>query len=256
MIDSHAHIYLEQFDQDRGEMIERAKSVGISKIFMPNIDSGSIDRMLKTEDEFPEFCIPMMGLHPCSINKDFEKELKIVEDNLSKRKWSAIGEIGIDLYWDKSTLDIQIEALKIQIEWAKKYKLPIVIHCREAFKEIFETLDQIGTENLSGVFHCFTGGERELNRVKEFDFYIGIGGVLTYKNQSLTDIAEKMNHKRILLETDSPYLAPVPKRGKRNEPSYMQFINEKFSEVLNISSKDLDDITTENSLEFFQHQNV
>ena len=177
MIDSHAHIYLEQFDEDQNEMIERAQRVGVSKIYMPNIDSTSIDRMLKTEDKYQAYCIPMMGLHPCSVKSNFEEELKIVENHLSNRKWSAIGEIGLDLFWDKSTLEIQIEALKIQIEWAKQYNLPIVLHCRDAFEELFNVLHEIGIDNLKGVFHCFTGDEKELNTINDLDFYIGIGGV-------------------------------------------------------------------------------
>ncbi len=253
MIDSHAHIYLENFDQDREEMMQRARSSAVSRIYMPNIDSTSIDRMLRIEEEYKDFCIPMMGLHPCSVNKDFETELAIVEQWLVKRKWSAIGEIGLDLYWDKSTLDVQKEALKIQISWAKEYNLPIVIHCRDAFSELFEVLEEEGTENLTGVFHCFTGGEQELNRVNSFDFYIGIGGVFTFKNQNLTDIANKMKLNRILLETDSPYLAPVPKRGKRNEPSYLDFIISRLSEVLGKDIKEIDDITTKNCSEFFNY---
>ncbi len=251
MIDSHAHIYLEQFDDDKNEMIDRAQKMGVSKIYMPNIDSTSIERMLKTEETYKDYCLPMMGLHPCSVKSNFEEELKIVENHLSKRKWSAIGEIGLDLYWDKSTLEIQVEALKIQIEWAKQYKLPIVLHCRDAFDELFDTLHAVGTKNLKGVFHCFTGGEKELQAINDLDFYIGIGGVFTYKKQNLTHIIHLAKKNRILLETDSPYLAPVPKRGKRNEPSYLEFIKLRLAEVLQMEPEELDVLSSKNCLEFF-----
>ncbi|QNL22728.1 TatD family hydrolase [Hyphobacterium sp. CCMP332] len=253
MIDSHAHIYLDQFDEDQNEMIERAQKVGVSKIYMPNIDSSSIDRMLKTEDKYKAYCIPMMGLHPCSVKSNFEEELKIVENHLSNRKWSAIGEIGLDLFWDKSTLEIQIEALKIQIEWARQYNLPIVLHCRDAFDELFNVLHEVGTDNLKGVFHCFTGDEKELNTINELDFYIGIGGVFTYKKQNLTNIIHKAKRNRILLETDSPYLAPVPKRGKRNEPSYLEFIKMRLAEVLKMESNELEDLSSNNCIDFFNY---
>ena len=252
MIDSHAHIYLEQFDEDREEILERAIETNITRIYMPNIDHSSIDRMLEVELRNADSYIPMMGLHPCSVDKHFPKELYIVEDWLSKRKWSAIGEIGLDLYWDTKTIDFQLEVLKIQIEWAKKFELPIVIHCREAFDEIFNALDGMDIGNVKGVFHCFTGGEKELTKINELDWYIGIGGVITYKNQSLVDLGGLMKKDRILLETDCPYLSPVPKRGKRNEPSYLSFIKGKLAEVLNMNELELDKLTETNTLEFFK----
>lgn len=251
MTDSHAHIYLEQFDKDRSEMIERAKAIGVNRIYMPNIDHSSIDSMLKVEEEYPDLCISMMGLHPCSVQKGFEKELEIVEDLLSKRKWAAIGEIGLDLYWDKSTLDIQLEALKVQINLAKKYKLPIVLHCRDAFNELFDAIEKFWFDGLNGVFHCFTGTSDDLHRIKSLDFYIGIGGVLTFKNQSITELGEKMDVNRIVLETDSPYLAPTPNRGKRNEPANLEHIAKKLAEVLSIDLKKLEELTDVNCKNLF-----
>jgi TatD DNase family protein len=256
MIDSHAHIYLEQFDTDREDMIVRAAEAGVSRIYMPNIDHTSIDAMLETEQKHKGMCIPMMGLHPCSVQKGFEKELYIVEQWLSTRKWSAVGEIGLDLYWDKSTLDMQIEALKVQIGWAKKYEIPIVLHCRDAFQELFRVLEEVGTNGLNGVFHCFTGERDDLQRINEFEFYIGLGGVITFKKENFSAMTDIVKYDRILLETDSPYLAPVPNRGKRNEPSYLAHISERLSEMLDISPEELDQLTTNNTLDFFAETDV
>lgn len=256
MIDSHAHIYLEQFEDDREAMIHRSSEAGVSRIYMPNIDHTSIDPMLETEAKYRGTCIPMMGLHPCSVQKGFEKELYTVEHWLAQRKWSAVGEIGLDLYWDKSTLTMQVEALKIQIDWAKNYKIPIVLHCRDAFEELFQVMDEVGTDNLEGVFHCFTGERKDLERVNEIGFYIGLGGVITYKKQNLSEMTDILNRDKILLETDSPYLAPVPKRGKRNEPAYLTYISDRLSEMLEIPSEVLDRISTKNTLDFFAETDV
>ena len=255
MIDSHAHVYLEQFKEDKEDIIQRSHENGLEKIYMPNIDHSSIEDMLEMELKYPGFCIPMIGLHPCSVKKDFEKELYIIEDWLNKREWSAIGEIGLDLYWDKSTFEIQKEVLKIQIQWSIKYELPFVIHCREAFNEIFELLEEFDKEQLKGVFHCFTGGEEELAKIIDLDFYFGLGGVSTFKNQDIDELIHKMPENRILLETDSPYLAPVPKRGKRNEPSYLKYIAEHISNKLNRPLEEIDKFSSRNTLEFFKEIN-
>jgi TatD DNase family protein len=219
---------------------------------MPNVDHTSIDGMMELELQYPGQCISMMGLHPCYVKKDFEKELYLVEDWLSKRSFSAIGEIGIDLYWDTSFKAQQEEALKIQIALAEKYQLPIIIHCRNSFRETIEIIKSVKTDQLKGIFHCFSGNKEEAEEVISLGFKIGIGGVATFKNGGLDKVIPHINLEHLVLETDSPYLAPVPYRGKRNEPSYIPLIAEKIGELKNISAEEVGKITSDNALGLFR----
>ena len=250
-IDTHAHIYSDQFDVDRADMMQRAEEKGIGKIFMPNIDHTSVDGMFELENKYPSVCFPMMGLHPCSVNKDFEKELYVVETWLSKRKFSAIGEMGTDLYWDKTFWEQQVEAFKIQVGWAKKHKLPIVVHCRESMDQTIELVETLQDGNLTGVFHCFTGNKQQADKLVKLGFYLGLGGVTTFKKSGMEEVVPDIPHDRIVLETDSPYLTPTPHRGKRNEPSYIPLIGERVAEFKKISVEELKKATTQNALKLF-----
>jgi len=249
--DTHTHLYSEAFDEDRATMIQRALDENVSRFFIPAIDSTYTEAMLQLEKDFPEHIFLMMGLHPTHVKGNFKDELAHVEDMLSQRKFYAVGEIGIDLYWDKTTLDIQIEAFKYQINLAKKYKLPIVIHCREAFDEIFEVLEQEKSDDLFGVFHCFTGTLEQAQQAISYNMKLGIGGVVTFKNGKIDQFINKIDLKHIVLETDSPYLAPKPYRGKRNESLYIIKVLEKLSELYGMSAEDIAAITTENSKQVF-----
>ncbi|RAU83393.1 TatD family hydrolase [Pontibacter arcticus] len=252
LIDSHAHIYSEEFVNDRDEAVERALAEGVSKIYMPNIDHTTIDVMLETEHKHPEQCIPMMGLHPCYVTKDFERELYLVEEWLGKRKFSAIGECGIDLYWDKTFFPQQQEALKVQLDLAKKYKLPIVLHTRDSFEETYELVAAAQDGTLRGIFHCFSGTPEQAQKVKELDFLIGIGGVATFKNGGLDKVLPHVALDQIVLETDCPYLAPVPYRGKRNEPVYLPLIAKRVAELSGKTLQEVAEITTQNALNLFK----
>lgn len=250
-IDSHAHIYSDDFDVDRIDMMHRAEEKGVDKIFMPNIDHTSIDVMLDVESKYPSKCFPMMGLHPCSVKKDFEKELYIVESWLAKRKFAAVGEMGTDLYWDKTFWDQQVEAFTIQVGWAKKYKLPIVVHCRESIDQTIELAEKLQDGNLTGVFHCFTGDVTQAEKLIKLGFYLGIGGVATFKKGGMENVLPHIPLDRIVLETDSPYLTPTPHRGKRNEPSYIPLIGSRVAEIKNITVDELKSATTQNALKLF-----
>lgn len=251
-IDTHAHIYANQFKADLDDALDRATSAGIDRIYMPNIDSKSIGPMLALEERDPERYIPTMGIHPCYIKEGFEKELQIAEEWLRKRKFAAVGEIGIDLHWDKTTLDIQIEAFKIQIGWAKELELPIIIHARESLEEIFEVIDQEIDDRLMGVFHCFSGNADQAKRVLEYGFYLGIGGVSTFKNGGLDKVLPETGLEKLVLETDCPYLAPVPHRGKRNEPSYVPLIADRVSDLTEQPIEVVAEVTTQNALKLFK----
>jgi TatD DNase family protein len=251
LIDTHAHIYAADFKTDREAAIRRAQEEGVFRILMPNIDHTSIDGMLEAEANHPEVCLPMMGLHPCSVKKDFHQELYRAEDWLNKRKFIAIGETGIDLYWDKSFLEQQQEALQIQVDWAKKFKLPIVLHTRDSFSETYEIMARNQHDDLTGVFHCFSGTAEEAKKAVDLNFYLGIGGVATFKNGGLDKILPDIPLERIVLETDCPYLAPVPHRGKRNEPAYIKLIAEKLAQLKNISVEELAAQTTANAQKLF-----
>lgn len=249
--DTHAHIYSKDFDEDRTEMLRQCDDSDIKRIYMPNIDHTSIDDMLELEHRHPRQCFAMMGLHPCSVKKDFENELYRVEEWLSKRKFAAVGEMGTDLHWDKTFWGQQQEAFKIQVGWAKKYRLPIVIHCRESIDETIELLEPLLDGQLTGIFHCFSGNLEQANKIIAMGFYLGMGGVVTFKNGGLDKILPEIDLKNIVLETDSPYLAPTPHRGKRNSPLYIPLIAGKIAEVKKITPEDVKLMTTRNALKLF-----
>lgn len=252
LIDTHAHLYAEQFEEDREEMIQRAISAGVQKMYLPNIDSGSIEGMLDLEKKFPENCFPMMGLHPCSVNQDFETELATVQEWLEKRKFSAVGEIGIDLYWDKTFVEQQKTAFLRQVSWAQKMELPIVIHSRESIDLILDLLENLeNKKGLRGVFHCFGGDGQQAKRIMDLGFYMGIGGVLTFKKSGLDEVLKDIPLDRLVLETDAPYLAPTPFRGKRNEPVYIKIIAEKLAEVKGVSLDQIASQTSQNAAILF-----
>lgn len=253
-IDTHSHIYDTKFKEDIEEVLIRCHKQGVSTIYMPNIDHSSIDAMLELEQKYSQ-CVAMMGLHPCYVDKNFEKELYLVEEWLNKRDFVAVGEIGLDLYWDKTFFEQQKEALSIQINWAKKINRPIVIHSRNSTTEVLEILRQDNDENLQGIFHCFGGTKEEAEQIIELGFYLGIGGVLTFKNSKLDKVLEQIDLKHLVLETDSPYLAPVPYRGKRNESSYIPLIAQKIADVKGISIEEVALVTTQNAEIIFSQKN-
>ena len=250
--DTHTHLYSEAFDEDRNEMIDRAIDQGVSRFFIPAIDSEYTEAMLQLEKDYPNNMFLMMGLHPTHVKDNYKEELKHVEAMLAKRPFYAVGEIGIDLYWDKTTLGIQQEAFKHQIRLAKQYKLPIVIHCREAFDEIFEVLESEKSDDLFGIFHCFTGTLEQAHQAISYNMKLGIGGVVTFKNGKIDTFLNQIDLKHIVLETDAPYLAPVPYRGKRNESTYVIKVLEKLVDVYGVSLKDIAAITTQNSKDVFK----
>ncbi|MGB0887685.1 MAG: TatD family hydrolase [Vicingaceae bacterium] len=252
LTDTHTHLYSKQFKDDIDSVIQNCIDKGITRLFLPNIDSSSIDGMMVLELKYPDNCFPMMGLHPTSVKENFREELALMEEWLDRKDFCAIGEIGIDLYWDKTFLKQQQEAFRFQIELAKKYNLPFVIHSRDAFDEIFEILDELNDENMRGIFHCFTGTIEQANHIINYgDFKIGIGGVVTFKNSGLDKVVEQIDIKHLVLETDAPYLAPTPFRGKRNESSYLYNIAEKVADIYNISIEEVAKITTANSKQVF-----
>lgn len=251
MIDTHAHIYLEQFKNDLPDVIERSREAGMQRIYMPNIDHESIDAMMELEEQYPGFCIATMGLHPCSIDSNFEKELYLVEEWLSKREFVAIGEMGTDLYWDKTFLDQQIEAFRIQASWAKQYKRPIIIHCRESLDMTIDLVEDLKTDELAGVFHCFNGTVQQAERIKALGFHIGLGGVSTFKNSGMDQVIPALDLSHVVLETDSPYLSPAPHRGKRNEPAYIKIIAQRVADLKQMSLDDLIQVTTTNANQLF-----
>jgi TatD DNase family protein len=252
-IDTHAHIYADEFKNDLTDVLHRCETQHIEKIFMPNVDHASIDKMMEVEHRWPKKCYAMMGLHPCSVKKDFERELYIIEDWLSKRKFAAVGEIGTDLYWDKTFWGQQQEALTIQINWAKKYKLPVVLHCRESLDQTIEMMEQFQDGNLQGIFHCFAGTIEQAKRIFKMGFCIGIGGVVTFKNGGLDRVLPELGLQQVVLETDSPYLAPVPHRGKRNEPPYIPLIASKIAEVMKCTVEEVQRSTSHNATKLFEH---
>jgi len=251
LIDTHAHLYLSEFQSDRHEMVRNAINSGVEKMLLPNIDSLSIEGMLALCKDFPGVCFPMMGLHPCSVKENFPDEMAIVKENLFGGDFIAVGEIGIDLYWDKSFLSQQIKAFEMQIEFGLEKNLPIVIHARESFSEIFTVLNQYKNSGLKGVFHSFTGGLAEVEEIKKFDFYFGINGIVTFKNSGLAKIVQEIPLNRIVLETDSPYLSPVPKRGVRNESAHVRFVNDFLAALLAVSPDQMAEITSQNATTLF-----
>lgn len=251
-IDTHAHIYLDPFTEDLELMLQRAKDQGVSAIYLPNIDGASINDMLELEAAWPDHCASMIGLHPCSIKEDFEIELMVMEDWLKRRTFAGIGETGTDLYWDKTFREQQVEALTVQVGWARKFSLPIILHSRDSLDLSIHVIEKCHTTGLTGIFHCFTGSPDQAKRIIDLGFYLGIGGVVTFKNSGLDILLKNIPLTYIVLETDSPYLAPAPFRGKRNEPSYLPVIAERLAEVYKTSIEEIAKITTNNARKIFK----
>lgn len=251
LIDTHCHLYGEEFKEDTGAVIERAQKQGVTRFYLPAIDSEAISGMLELEIEYPGVCIPMMGLHPCYVKENYRQELTIAEEWLAKRSFVAIGEIGLDFYWDKTFVKEQYEAFTIQMQWALDKQLPIVIHTRNAMEETIEAVKPFADKGLSGIFHCFSGDANAAKRVTDMGFYLGIGGVVTYKNSGLAEALDKIGPEYLVLETDAPYLTPVPFRGKRNESSYLTYIIEKLAAIKNLPVEELAAITTANAQKIF-----
>ncbi len=249
--DTHTHLYSDQFDDDRSTMMQRAKDAGVSRFFIPAIDSETTQAMFDLEKQFPKDVFLMMGLHPTSVKENYQEELAHVKNWIDNRDFVGIGEIGIDLYWDKTFLIQQQDAFRTQIRWAKEKKLPIVIHCRDAFDEIFEILEEEKSADLFGIFHCFTGTIEQAKQAISYNMKLGIGGVVTFKNGKIDTFLHEIDIKHIVLETDSPYLAPTPFRGKRNESSYITKVVEKLATIYNLSFDEIAAITTQNSKDVF-----
>lgn len=250
--DTHTHLYSEAFSEDQDEMIQRALDANVKRFFIPAIDSTYTKSMLDLQKKYPEHVYLMMGLHPTHVKENYLDELAHVEEMLETHKFYAVGEIGIDLYWDKTTLEIQQKAFKNQIKLAKKYKLPIVIHCRDAFDEVFEVLESEKGDDLFGIFHCFTGNLEQAKQAISYNMALGIGGVVTFKNGKIDQFLNEIDLKHIVLETDSPYLAPKPFRGKRNESAYIANVLDKLADIYSISAETIADLTTENSKAIFK----
>tara|TARA_R110001632_G_scaffold6324_5_gene25890 strand:+ start:71866 stop:72630 length:765 start_codon:yes stop_codon:yes gene_type:complete len=249
--DTHTHLYSEQFDLDRDLIMQKAKDAGVSRFFIPAIDSSYTERMFSLEKQYPDDVFLMMGLHPTSVKENFKEELHHIKEWIDQRPFYAIGEIGIDLYWEKTFLAEQQEAFQTQIQWAKEKKLPIVIHCRDAFDEIFEVLEQEKGDDLRGIFHCFTGTLEQAEKAISYNMKLGIGGVTTFKNGKIDQFLNQIDLKHIVLETDSPYLSPTPYRGKRNESSYITYVVDKLVDIYGVTFEEIAKITTQNSKEVF-----
>jgi TatD DNase family protein len=254
MIDTHSHIYSEEFDTDRAEVIQRAKDIGVKHIILPNVDSESLPRMLQLEAEYPDFCYACIGLHPTSVNADYKNELELVETELERHKYLAIGEIGIDLYWDKSFLKEQVIVFQQQLEWALKYDLPVIIHVRNSFVETMAAMKPFLGKGLKGVFHSFTGTNHEAQEIINLGgFLLGINGIVTFKNSGLDKTLTNIDIQNIILETDSPYLTPVPFRGKRNESAYINIVAECISKIYNLEKTEIIEKTTRNAKILFKN---
>lgn len=254
IIDTHCHLYVKEFENDIAQVIENAQQEAVRQFYLPNIDSASIEDMLQLEAKYPEVCIAMMGLHPCSVNADYKEQLQIVENWLQKRRFAAIGEIGLDFYWDRTFETQQYEAFRRQTELALQYQLPIVIHTRDAMQQCINVVSEYAGSGLKGIFHCFGGSIQEAEKIIALGFYLGIGGVLTYKKSGLPDVLEHISLDHMVLETDSPYLAPVPKRGKRNESAYLKYIIAALAEIKHTSPEEVAQITTANATFVFQNK--
>ncbi len=251
LIDTHTHLYLEQFDEDRDEVVQRAFDEGVEALYLPNVDSRTIDGMLEMEKQWPGRCFPMMGVHPCSIGENYEEELRIAREWLDKRSFVAIGEIGIDLYWDKTFFEQQKIAFSTQMDWALEFDIPIVIHSRDSTDEIIELMRSRADRLPRGIFHCFTGNQDQANAIIELGFLLGIGGVVTFKNGGLDKTIVDVDLENLVLETDSPYLTPTPFRGKRNESSYVKLVAEKLAVVKGITVEEVAKVTTYNAEKLF-----
>lgn len=253
MIDTHSHIYSEDFDADRAETIQRAKAAGVEHIILPNCDSGTLPQMLALESAYPGYCHAAIGLHPTSVKENYLEELALIKSELQRRNYIALGEIGIDLYWNKTFLTEQIICFQQQIDWALKYNLPVIIHLRDSFRETMDALAPYKNPGLKGVFHSFTGSLEEAKEILDFGgFYFGINGIVTFKNSGLAAVVEKIDLNHILLETDSPYLTPTPYRGKRNESAYVQLVASKLAEIYACSVEHIDEQTTHNAKSLFE----
>lgn len=251
IVDTHCHLYLDEFKNDIHEVIKRAGAEGVNKFYLPAIDSAEIENIFLLEEKFPGKCIAMMGLHPCSVKENYLDELNIVKDWMAKRKFAAVGEIGLDFYWDKTFTIQQYKAFRMQIELSLQYNLPIVIHTRNAMQETIDVVKEYKSKGIRGIFHCFGGTEENANEIIEAGFYLGIGGVLTYKKSGLAEVLERIDLKHLVLETDAPFLTPVPFRGKRNESSYLKFIVEKLAEIKNVTPEEVASVTTTNAQKIF-----
>ncbi len=250
--DSHTHLYLDAFKDDREQMIRRAIEAGVTRMFLPNIDSSTTGPMFRLADQFPSNCFPMMALHPTSVKEDYRDQLAVMGQHLEDVRIIAIGEAGIDLYWDTTFIKEQEEVFRTQINWAKERNLPLVIHARDSFQEIFRILDDEGGDGLKGVFHSFTGTREDLKKALSYNFMIGINGIVTFKNSNLGEVVQEIPLEQLLLETDSPFLSPVPYRGKRNESSYLVEIAAKAAEIYNLTKEEIGQVTTQNALQLFQ----
>jgi TatD DNase family protein len=251
-IDTHTHLFSPSFNEDRTDAVQRAINAGVDKLLLPNIDVDSISSMYDLCNQFPNNCFPMMGLHPGSVDEHWERNLEVIKEHLFTRNNLAVGEIGMDLYWDKTFQDAQAQAFRQQISWAKELKLPIIIHAREAFEEIFDIVDELNDDSLRGIFHCFTGTLEQAQKIQEYGgVMLGLGGVLTYKKSGLDEVVKDIPLDMIVLETDSPYLPPTPHRGKRNESAYLIHIAEKLAEIKQMKLTEVADLTTANARRMF-----
>jgi TatD DNase family protein len=251
LIDTHCHLYLSDYVSDLAEVIKRAGLAGVEKFYLPAIDSSTKSAQLKLEEEFPGKCVAMTGLHPCSVKSDYKKELKVVEDSLEKRAFAAVGEIGLDFYWDRTFEPEQYLAFHQQIEWALHYHIPVILHSRDSLDQTIQIIRDHQNGNLKGIFHCFSGTPEAANQIIELGFYLGIGGVVTYKNVGLDQTLKHIGLQHMVLETDAPYLTPVPFRGKRNESSYLKYVVDKLATIKDVSSEEVANITTENARKIF-----
>ena len=249
--DTHCHLYSEEFDADIEAVLQRAEAESVKKFYLPCIDSTAIDAMMELERRFPQKCIPMMGLHPCYVKENYRQELSIVQEWLGKRSFAAVGEIGLDFYWDKTYVTEQEEAFKTQLVWSIQYGLPVSIHTRNAMQETINIVKEYTPKGARGIFHCFSGSYESAKEIIKTGFYLGIGGVITYKNAGLKEVLEKIDLQHLVLETDAPYLTPVPYRGKRNESSYLKYVIERLAEVKNCSILEVAAVTTANAEKIF-----
>lgn len=250
-IDTHTHLYDEQLAIDEAEMIQRAIDAGVTKMYMPNCDSTTIAGMMNIAATYPANCLPMMGVHPCYVKENYKEELKIAEQQLAEHKFYAVGEIGLDYYWDMTYQQQQIEAFEIQIDWALEHKLPIVIHSRESLQDCIDIVKKKQNGNLNGIFHCFGGNLQEAQQIVDLGFYMGVGGVVTFKNSSLPQVLAEIDLKHLVLETDAPYLSPMPYRGKRNESSYIPLIAQKLADIKQTDLNTVAEVTTANAVKIF-----
>ena len=253
LIDTHTHLFVKEFDTDRDEVIQNAIDNNIEKMVLPGINSGYIALQKKLAEKYPENCFPTVGLHPSDVKEDYKKELEIVKENIKSGKFIAVGEIGIDLYWDKTFKNEQLKAFEYQVKLAKEFNLPVIIHVREAFDEVFKIIERQNDDSLFGIFHSFTGTAEQAKRIIDFrDFKIGINGIVTFKNAGLDKVVADIDLKHIVLETDSPYLSPAPKRGKRNESLHLIYTAKKLAEIYNLELSEIAEITTKNAKEIFK----